>query len=326
MIGGNGIGTAPPPVSAAAPVADPFDFAASPAADPFDFAAAPAAASAVPANTDDPFAGLFGTAGPVGAAGGTVAFATDEPARGGGGGGGSRGGSGRGGSRGGEGGGGSAPRPKRSLKWLAITLPIVIVLGLGAGGAAYAWFNYEDQVRELFGWELPNDYESAGNGEEVVVTIQSGDLGSDVANTLHDAGVTMTFDAFYDLLLSQSENVNFIPGNYTLQKEMSAQSALDALLDPANKVTSKLLITEGTVLTSTLEIISETTGIPLEDVQAAAADPTVYGLAASEPSLEGWLFPATYDLDGSETAQQILQMLVDEMISRLDGFGVAPES
>ncbi len=39
----------------------------------------------------------------------------------------------------------------------------------------------------------------------------------------------------------------------------------------------------------------------------------------------GWLFPATYQLDGSETAQSILQMLVDEMISRLDAAGVAPE-
>jgi len=291
------------PVAAAVPsAAEPVDFFAS--------LASPAPAAAVPpaATADDVFPFDFG----------------------GGNGGGSNSGSG-GGFGGGSGGGGDRQRPdqpkkRRNLLWLKITLPIVIVLGLVGGGAAYAWLNYETQVREFLGWQLPNDYEGAGNGEEAIVTIQSGDLGSDVANTLKDAGVTMTFDAFYDLLLAQPDNVNFLPGNYALQKQMSAQAALDALLDPANKVTSKLLITEGTTLPSALEIIAETTGIPLADVQAAVADPTVYGVPAGEPSLEGYLFPATYELDGSETAQDILQLMVDTMFQHLDDAGVAPEN
>lgn len=240
-----------------------------------------------------------------------------------------RGASGGSGS-GGSGGSGSGsrfdrePRPRRRLRWLAITLPIVIVLGIGAGGAWWAWSNYEQQIRELFGWELPNDYEGSGNGTEVIVTIKSGDIGSDVATTLHSAGVTMTFDAVYDLLV-ENPDIGFTPGNWRLQEQMSAQSAIDALQDPANKVTSQLLITEGSVLPDVLEIIASTTGIPLEDVQAAAADPQAYGVPAAAPSLEGYLFPATYELDGGETAEQIIQMLVDTMFEHLDSFGVAPE-
>lgn len=235
-----------------------------------------------------------------------------------------------GGFGGGSGGGYEAPPPgkpkkRRNLLWLKITAPIVIVLGLFGGAAGFMWLNYEEQVREFLGWELPNDYEGTGNGEEAIVTIMSGDLGSDVANTLHDAGVTMTFDAFYDLLLEQPENVNFIPGNYSLQKEMSAQSALDALLDPANKVTSKLLIIEGSTLPSVLEIISQTTGIPLEELQTEAANNAQFGLPADAPSLEGYLFPATYELDGTETAVGLLQMLVDTTFERLDAAGVAVE-
>ncbi|MFM9877999.1 MAG: endolytic transglycosylase MltG [Rhodoglobus sp.] len=294
-------------------------------------AAGPAATAAIASRQDDFFASLSAAPGgatraappaptPAAPSSAEGVFPFDFA--------GARGGS-NGGSSGGYGGGGGdrsgEPKKKRSLLWLKITLPIVIVLGLLGGGAAYVWFNYESQVRELLGWQLPNDFEGAGNGEEVIVTIQSGDLGSDIASTLHDSGVTMTFDAFYELLLAQPENVNFLPGNYALQKQMSAQSALDALLDPANKVTSKLLITEGTTLTSALEIISETTGIPLADVQAAAADPTVYGVPAGEPSLEGYLFPATYELDGSETAQDILQLLVTTMFEHLDAAGVAPD-
>lgn len=292
-----------------------------------------AASEAAQASNEDPFASLFGgdAAAPVAAGAAPAPLSRREmresegrrrgdDVRG------SGGGSGAGGS-GGPGDGSRfdrQPRPRRRLRWLAITLPIVLVLGVGAGVAWWGWTNYESQIRELFGWQLPNDYEGSGNGTEVIVTIRSGDIGSDVATTLHAAGVTMTYDAVYDLLL-ENPDIGFTPGNWRLQEQMSAQSAVDALQDPANKVTSQLLITEGSVLPDVLEIIASTTGISLEDVQAAAANPQAYGVPAEAPSLEGYLFPATYELDGGETAEQIIQMLVDTMFEHLDSFGVAPE-
>jgi UPF0755 protein len=238
-----------------------------------------------------------------------------------------RGGSGgsRGGASGGGRGGAGPQKPrKRRLLWLKITLPIVLVLGAAGGVAAFGWFNYNEQVRELLGIPLPTDYAGTGNGEEVIVPIRSGDIGSDVAVTLHEAGVTMTFDAVYDYLV-ENPDVGFMPGNWRLQKEMSAESAVAALQDTENKVTDRLLITEGTVLPNALEIIAETTGIPIEDVQAAAADVASFGLPAEATTLEGFLFPATYELDGTETAHDVLQKMVDTMFEHLDAAGVAPE-
>lgn len=236
------------------------------------------------------------------------------------------GGGGNGGRRGGGDNSGnySLPPRKRGLLWLKITMPIVLVIGGIGAVAAYGWINYEEQIREVLGWELPNDYAGTGNGTEIIVPVRSGDIGADIAKTLHESGVTMTFDAVYDLLV-ENPDVAFIPGNWRLQGEMSAQSAIDALQNPENKVTNELLLTEGSVLPDALEIIAETTGIPLADVQAAAADPTVYGVPAEAPSLEGYLFPATYELSGSETAQEVLQLLVTTMFEHLDEFGVAPE-
>src|SRR5690606_9422952 len=92
-------------------------------------------------------------------------------------------------------------RRRLSLRWLAWFIPVVLVLGGLAYGANYAWQNYETQVRELLGMEIPNDYEGTGNGVEVVVTINQGDTGAIIARKLHDAGVTMTWDAFYNLML-----------------------------------------------------------------------------------------------------------------------------
>ena len=219
-------------------------------------------------------------------------------------------------------GGTGSRKPRRRLLWLKITLPIVVILGALGGVAAYGWINYNTQVRAILGIPLPIDYRGTGNGEAVVVTIRSGDYGDAIARTLHDAGVTMTFDAFYDLLVKQKTEPVFIPGNYSLQKQMSAQSALDALLDPTNKVTDRLLITEGTQLPEALEIIAQTTGIPLADVKAAAADKASYGVPAEAPSLEGYLFPATYQLDGTESARDVLQLMVSTMFQRLDAAGV----
>jgi UPF0755 protein len=219
---------------------------------------------------------------------------------------------------------GQSPRRKRRL-WLVIGLPLLIIALAGAALSAHAWINYEEKIREVLGWELPNDFEGTGNGEEVVVTVNSGDIGSDIARSLNDAGVTMTFNAFYDLLLAQENDPSFFPGNYSLQKEMSAQSAFDALLDPANKVTDRLLITEGTTLPDALEIISETTGIALADVQAASEDLDHFGLPAEAISLEGYLFPATYDLDGVKDAYTVLDLMVNTMYKKLDAAGVAVE-
>ena len=47
-----------------------------------------------------------------------------------------------------------------------------------------------------------------------------------------------------------------------------------------------------------LQRLSDQTGIPLADLQAAAADPAALGLPAyANGMLEGFLFPATYDIE-----------------------------
>ncbi len=212
-------------------------------------------------------------------------------------------------------------RPGRGALALGI---VALLLGFGAAGAWVAWANFEPQIREALGIELPNDYESDGNGQEVLVTIVPGDIGEDVALTLQRTGVTMSFSAFYDLLLAD-ESISFQPGTYALEGEMSARSALDALLDPANRVEKRITIPEGTILADTLELLALGTGLPIEDFEAAVADPAVYGAPAEAPSLEGYLFPATYTFDPGVTAQQIVEQLAGEMTARLDALGVAPE-
>lgn len=214
--------------------------------------------------------------------------------------------------------------PRKGRRWLGWVIAAVVVLGVFGGAAGYVWSNYETQVRKVMGWELPIDYTGTGTGS-VVITITNGQIGSDVAATLHKAGVTMTTEAFYKLLLTR-QDVQFHPGSYQLKLKMSAQSALDALLDPANKVQTRIGFPEGSTVATVLAKLadlSESTGVKLPELQAAAADYASFGLPTGAVSLEGYLFPATYSLDPGMSAHAILQRMVDEMTKRLVAVGVA---
>lgn len=226
-----------------------------------------------------------------------------------------------------------------SLRWLAWCIPLVLVLGGLTAAGVWAWTNHEDKIRAVLGLPSTNDYAGSGNGEPVTVTINQGDDSSVIAVTLYEAGVTKSWAAFRNLAIELSNsqdcdapdpNNGCWPviqyGNYQLQKQMSAQAALDALVDPANKLTNNLYIPEGSFLFQDLDIISSTTGISLEELQAAVADPSVYGAANPANSLEGYLYPDTYQLDGSETAATIIQRLVNTTFQKLDALGVAPEN
>ncbi len=104
---------------------------------------------------------------------------------------------------------------------------------------------------------------------------------------------------------------------------MTSAAALEALLDPANKLENTAQLREGLTVEQSLPLLAEGTGLPVEDFQAAVANPADYGVSGD--SLEGWLFPATYTFDPGVTAPQVIQTLVDRTIQSLDAAGVPVE-
>lgn len=219
----------------------------------------------------------------------------------------------------------AAKRPRKRRRWVAWVVSLAVIFGLLGGGAAYAWLNFEPQIRSLFGWELPPpDYVGQGSGEATIVVL-SGDTGVEVTTSLVDAGVIKSFDTFYNLLLEQDPQVDFYPGYYVLAKKMSSAAALAAMLDPASRVERTALIQEGKSIDQVFDILSTATEVPVADFVAAAADPTSYGVSAEAPNLEGYLFAAKYTFDPGLDARTILTKLVDRTFLALDEAGVAPE-
>ncbi|WP_336659528.1 endolytic transglycosylase MltG [Leucobacter sp. USHLN153] len=206
---------------------------------------------------------------------------------------------------------------------ISLIVAVVLLGGLAAAGS-YVWSQFGPAISETFGW-TSNDYEGKGKGKTVVV-ITEGEIGEDIAASLAEAGVVKTSEAFYELLLDQDEEVAFQPGSYQMKLQMSSQAALDALQDPENRMAFTAMIPEGKTVEQTLEIVSAGADIPLKELKQAAKDPAAFGLPEGVESLEGWLFPATYEFESDTTGAQAIQRLVDTQVQVLDELGAPPES
>ncbi|WP_261164023.1 endolytic transglycosylase MltG [Microbacterium sp. Marseille-Q6965] len=218
---------------------------------------------------------------------------------------------------------GEAEPPRRRRRGLGCLVAFLIVAVIGGGIAAggwWAWNQYGERIMEQFGLDGPSDYEPGEATGEVIFTIEEGDTGSSISPRLHAAGVTLNEDSFYDYLIRESQSPTFYPGTYRLQERMTSEAVLSALEDPANKLEDTAQLREGLTLESSLPILADGLGMPLEELQAAVADPSAYGVAAD--SLEGWLFPATYTFEPGVTAQDVIGTLVNRTIESLDAAGV----
>ncbi|MCT9934298.1 endolytic transglycosylase MltG [Planotetraspora sp. A-T 1434] len=193
-------------------------------------------------------------------------------------------------------------RKRQRRKGFAATLfAIVVIIGV-LGGVGYLGFNW---VRDVM---IPKDFTGEGAGE-VVIEIKDGASASEVAQTLEEQGVVASARAFVNAIGAAGKSSSLQPGEYTMHKGMSAASAV-ALLDPKNRVLNRLTIREGLRLSKIFTELSTATGKPVEEFkQAARGD---IGLPKyAKGRLEGFAFPATYEVSPKQTPAQILTAMVD---------------
>lgn len=208
----------------------------------------------------------------------------------------------------------STKKRSKGLISFIVVLCLVLLGGATAGGLYFAGF---------FG-NNSSDYSGEGHGE-VLFTINNGEYGDAIANNLVKAGVTKSFDAFYQLLLETSPEPVFTAGVYRLKQEMSAQAALDALLDPNNRVELKVTIPEGSTEERVLQLLATDLQIPMAELEKATSVPSEYGLPSEATTFEGFLFPATYTFSPGITASEVISTLVGETFAALEAAGVPAE-
>ncbi|MEV1331012.1 endolytic transglycosylase MltG [Micromonospora costi] len=199
---------------------------------------------------------------------------------------------------------------------LALLLALVLLGGIG-GGAFYGF----DRIQSYF---VTPDYDGAGTGE-VTVEIKQGALIADMADALYSAGVVKSSKAFIEAAAENSRSKNIQPGTYKLRKQMSGEHAVTALLDLKNKIVNGITIPEGRTAKNVYKLLSEKTDIPVKEFEAAAKDPLALGVPdwwfkrsdgkKVKPSIEGFLYPDTYEIPPKATAESILKLMVDNFLS-----------
>jgi UPF0755 protein len=193
--------------------------------------------------------------------------------------------------------------PSRNRGAVGKRLSGVLILGLIVAMVVIAW-------RLVAGDSAPTDYPGPGSGEVTVVVSRGATL-TEIGQVLEESGVVLTAEAFVEATMADERSSSLGPGAYSLLREMRAADALALMLSPQSREENRLILPEGLRMSQTFEIAAEVTGLPVKDFEAVAEDPTNVGLPEwAEGRLEGFLFPASYDLAGDEDARQVVRTLV----------------
>jgi UPF0755 protein len=189
----------------------------------------------------------------------------------------------------------------------------VFVLSFGLIGASVVALNYE-AIRDQYLRFTSLDFEGPGVGE-VVVRIEAGEDGLAISEKLLDAGVIRDFDSFYRFLIEK--NPVFYPGSFMLKLQMSNASVLEVLTNPANAITYRVTIPEGFRAIQIFEELARVSGISSTEFKKAAQNLEGLGIPKEAPTIEGYLFPATYSFDKEANAESIINTMVNRMKKEL---------
>ncbi|MFB7780384.1 endolytic transglycosylase MltG [Streptomyces bauhiniae] len=189
---------------------------------------------------------------------------------------------------------------------------VVLVFGGGLGGVAY--FGYQFYKNRF---APAPDYAGSGNGETVTVDIPKGAGGYAIGGKLKEAGVVQSVDAFVSAQAANPKAKSLQDGIYTLQKHMSAASAVELMLSPKSR--DNLVIPEGKrniwvyeAIDTRLKLAKGTTA------KVAKKDWKDLGLPSWANSdkdikdpLEGFLYPSSYAVAKGMKPKEVLKSMVE---------------
>jgi UPF0755 protein len=156
-------------------------------------------------------------------------------------------------------------------------------------------------------------FKGDGSGR-VVVTIPAGSSAREVGNLLADKGVVGS-GLFFSLRATVGGDRDKLrAGRFILRHDMSNGAAITVLTTPPKVApVQDLLIPEGPSRREVAPLV-EKAGVPGDYLAASRHSPSLnprsYGAPRGTPSLEGFLFPATYRLKRGATARGLVAQQV----------------
>lgn len=196
----------------------------------------------------------------------------------------------------------SSPREFRQLRGVTRTVAIVVVASVLFLGS--------------LGWWTVGVLNPSGEpGVAVNFTVNDGDTISSVASRLHSAGIISNATIFR-WYVSTKGTIALTPGYYALKPKDNAGSIVEALSTPPAQTFISVTFPEGMTVAQMAQRLSEkmTFMKPEDFIAAANSRDTASELRPkSQTSLEGLLFPDTYQISGDDTESRVVARLVSMM-------------
>ncbi len=194
------------------------------------------------------------------------------------------------------------PGPRRNGRKLGIAVLVVMSLLTALVVGGYVW--YQRQV------DPPGP-----PGPAVVVEIPQGTSTGGIGSILEKHGV-ITNSTVFEFWVSRHKPGPLQAGKLTFRKNSSFNDAVKVLSTKPKviSVATKVTIPEGFTLAQITErLAASLPGTSTADIDALLASGKINAplLPPGQTSLEGLLFPATYDITQGEGAQQVLQQMSD---------------
>lgn len=206
-------------------------------------------------------------------------------------------------------------RPKKS-KAPAIVAAVLAVLVVGG----LAW-----GALTLFNSCSAQSVELLAEGQEATITVAEGAGAKVVGEQLAEARLVSNAGDFTKRVNEMGVDSQLKPGTYTFAGGMSLDAIINQLT--AGPVANALTIPEGSTLEAVAQSVATFTEnrITADAFTAAASDVSAYAadydfLAdAGTNSLEGFLFPKTYEIGDDAAAESVVRMMLDQFKTETSG-------
>lgn len=166
-------------------------------------------------------------------------------------------------------------------------------------------------------------------GQSVKLEIAEGSSTQSIADTLYDAGVINNKGEFNNIVSSKDAASSLKPGIYTFEGGVSCEEVVNSLVVGPGLGENALTVPEGYTIDSIGNAVQEAYAntITKDEFVAAAHDASSFAdefpfvKEANNNSLEGFLFPKTYEVIQGYTAKDVIRQMLSqyqEEIATLD--------
>lgn len=214
---------------------------------------------------------------------------------------------------------GKTKRRKRSFarKMLSAALGVAVLGGL----AAVLYYVVLPQLNGSTDADRP----PVERGIETEILIPDGSGAGEIAEILYQEGIIDDRTAFLQAIKRQEAEQLLKSGAYRFVTGADPAEVVSQLVEGPNSTVGSFTVPEGLTVAKTADLAESRFGIPRDTFLAQAKASNYVGeypfLADAEnDSLEGFLFPKTYDFTGMDvTADLIIRTMLDQYAAEISG-------